>query len=157
MTRDPSERRHEPLPLDRDTTERLLRGAVAPDDSPPGYADVARLVGGLQAPPAPAELRGFEHVAAAFATPRPRRRRRRLQLVTVVAAAGVVTFGGLAAANALPAPAQRVTANVLHTIGVRVPSPSEPMDDPEAPSAGIMDGGERGPDTSDEPATTTTR
>lgn len=37
--------------LDDDTAERLLRGAVAPDDAPPGYAEVAALLGELRDEP----------------------------------------------------------------------------------------------------------
>jgi hypothetical protein len=38
-------------PLDADTAERLLGGRLDPDDAPPGYAEVARLLG--RPPPRP--------------------------------------------------------------------------------------------------------
>jgi len=37
--------------LDHDTADRLVRGAVAPDDAPPGYAEVAGLLGELRDEP----------------------------------------------------------------------------------------------------------
>ena len=49
MPEDPSPRI---VPLDADTAERLLSGRLDPDDAPPGYAEVARL---LQAAAAPAD------------------------------------------------------------------------------------------------------
>jgi hypothetical protein len=44
---------HGPLaldPLDPDTTQRMMRGVVHPDDAPPGYARVAALLRLLRSP-----------------------------------------------------------------------------------------------------------
>ena len=38
------DREMHPVPLDLDTADRLLAGTVAPEDAPPGYANVARLL-----------------------------------------------------------------------------------------------------------------
>ena len=58
------------VPLDADTAERLLSGRLAPDDAPPGYADVARLLQAAAAPPDQVELTGHAAALAAFRTAR---------------------------------------------------------------------------------------
>jgi hypothetical protein len=56
-----------PIPaLDDDTAERLLAGRLDPDDAPPAYADVARLLQAAAAPPSPEELAGQEAALASF-------------------------------------------------------------------------------------------
>jgi hypothetical protein len=52
--------------LDDDTAERLVRGRVSPDDAPPGYAGVARLLQAAAGPPVPEELAGQESATATF-------------------------------------------------------------------------------------------
>ncbi len=42
--------------IDDRTADRLLSGGVAPDDAPPGYEHIARMVRAAQAPATPAEL-----------------------------------------------------------------------------------------------------
>jgi hypothetical protein len=54
------------VPLDADTAERLLSGRLDPDDAPPGYAKVARLLRSAAAPPDPGELTGQAAAMAAF-------------------------------------------------------------------------------------------
>jgi hypothetical protein len=56
------------VPLDADTAERLLSGRLDPDDAPPGYAEVARLLRAAAAPAAPAELTGQAAAMDAFRT-----------------------------------------------------------------------------------------
>jgi hypothetical protein len=56
------------VPLDADTAERLLSGRLAPDDAPPGYADVARLLQAAAAPPDQVELTGHAAALTAFRT-----------------------------------------------------------------------------------------
>ena len=56
------------VPLDADTAERLLSGRLDPDDAPPGYAEVARLLRAAAAPADPAELAGQAAAMAAFRT-----------------------------------------------------------------------------------------
>ena len=45
-----------PVALDTDTADRLLAGAIAPPNSPPGYADVARLLEAVSDEAVPEEL-----------------------------------------------------------------------------------------------------
>jgi hypothetical protein len=61
----PDRQSHPIPPLDDDTAERLLAGRLDPDDAPPYYADVARLVRAASAPADPDEL-GWEEAALAL-------------------------------------------------------------------------------------------
>ena len=54
------------VPLDPGTAERLLSGRLDPDDAPPGYAPVARLLRAAASPTDPAELTGQDTAMAAF-------------------------------------------------------------------------------------------
>jgi hypothetical protein len=54
------------VPLDDDTAERLLAGHLHPEDAPPGYAEVARLLQAAAGPPSPEELAGLEAALAGF-------------------------------------------------------------------------------------------
>ena len=56
------------VPLDADTAERLLSGRLDPDDAPPGYAEVARLLRAAAAPADPTELTGQAAAMDAFRT-----------------------------------------------------------------------------------------
>jgi hypothetical protein len=55
-------------PLDADTAERLLSGRLDPDDAPPGYAEVARLLETAAAPADASELTGEAAAMATFRT-----------------------------------------------------------------------------------------
>jgi hypothetical protein len=60
-----------PIPsLDADTAERLLSGRLDPDDAPPAYAGVARLLQAAAAPASPDELAGQAAALALFRTAR---------------------------------------------------------------------------------------
>jgi hypothetical protein len=104
---------HPTVPLDDDTAERLLAGRLHPEDAPPGYAEVARLLRMAAGPPNPEELAGEEGALGMFRAarrPGPVGARRRPAPVrsrvvaltlagTLVAGAlwvggGVVTVGG---------------------------------------------------------------
>ena len=63
MPEDPSQPM---VPLDADTAERLLSGRLDPDDAPPGYADVARLLHAAAGPAEEAELSGEAAAVRAF-------------------------------------------------------------------------------------------
>jgi hypothetical protein len=63
MPEDPSQPM---VPLDADTAERLLSGRLDPDDAPPGYADVARLLQAAAGPAEEAELSGEAAAVRAF-------------------------------------------------------------------------------------------
>jgi hypothetical protein len=93
------------VPLDADTAERLLSGRLDPDDAPPGYAEVARLLQAAAAPADPAELAGQAAAMAAFRTTHARPAQRPgpgpgvRGRVVALALAGVVAAGGVAAAS----------------------------------------------------------
>ena len=128
------------VPLDANTSDRLLAGAVAPEDAPPGYADVARLLEALSAEPTADELaREAEHVAMVatavlpssgtqfssptrsfipFALSRPR-------IAAALIAAGLACTGGLASAGALPGAAQDIASAILGKVGISVPGSNE--------------------------------
>jgi hypothetical protein len=122
--------------LDDDTADRLLAGLIAPDDAPPGYARVARIVRAATAAPSAWELaHQGEHVAAvagavgARIAPLPRPSRSsvgsRFQRTKIMATLVVTTLAGttgLAVASVLPAPAQDAVSGVLAKVGITVPS-----------------------------------
>lgn len=116
--------------LDHRTAERLLRGALPPDDAPPGYGGVATL---LQAARTEARTtsseRASETIAAMVAAvgarqpaPRQVRTTRRPRMVAAASAGLFVLFGSLTAAGALPSVAQDHVATVLAKVGVDVPN-----------------------------------
>jgi hypothetical protein len=59
------------VPLDADTAERLLSARLDPDDAPPGYAEVARLLQAAAAPADRIELTGQAAALDAFRRTRP--------------------------------------------------------------------------------------
>jgi hypothetical protein len=85
-----------------DTAERLLAGLLDPEDVPPGYAEVARVLRAAADPPCPDELAGQP---AALATFRRTRHRAgvRSRLVTV-ALAGTLALGGVWIADGARSP-----------------------------------------------------
>jgi hypothetical protein len=130
----------QPLPLDTDTADRLLAGSVAPEDAPPGYGRVVRLLEAASAEASSDELaRGPETAAAMkaalrspvhrnvassrrsfmpFALSRPRLA---AALVAVAFAASV----GMASAGSLPGAAQDVASEMLAKVGITVPGPND--------------------------------
>jgi hypothetical protein len=127
-----------PVPLDMDTADRLLAGTVAPEDAPPGYAEVARLLETLSAEPMSQELAYEAEVVAEVAsavrssssTHSPRRSfmpfavsRPRITAALVAAAlAGTI---GLASASALPGAAQDIASAMLAKVGISVSGPND--------------------------------
>jgi type IV secretory pathway VirB10-like protein len=123
--------------LDAGTAERLVTGAVDVADAPPEYRDVAAVLLALREPAESWELDGGQAVAERIAvrvtvtsTERAVRRSRRFASCTRVAvaslvASGLALTGGLAAAGALPDPAQRVASAVLGRVGISVPTGDE--------------------------------
>jgi hypothetical protein len=69
-------------------------------------------------------------LVSTHAPPRVRQQRQRVRALTAAMASSLVLFCGLAAAGALPGPAQQATADVLHAIGVSVPAPDGSGDSP---------------------------
>jgi hypothetical protein len=136
--------------LDEDTIERLLSARVAPDDAPPGYSEVARLVRVVTETAGPSDPALEErHVTAAVAlirresaagapADRPQRKRswrRRARVAGVVLAGALVGSTGLAFAGALPDAAQDAFADVLDRVGITVPAGHEAPEPTEHPAS----------------------
>ena len=85
-----------------DPAERLLGGRLDPEDAPPGYAEVARVLRAAAGPPCPDELAGQPAALATFRRVR-HRARVRARLVTV-ALAGTLAIGGLWMADGAHSP-----------------------------------------------------
>ncbi len=124
------ERRLDPTPpiLDADTAERMLAGAVADADAPPGYAAVARLLEAATSPTRPGELAGEAEAVASFAAALTPTRRfpvlahLKFKLAVATLAGGLTLSGSLAAAGALPGTVQAGASAVLDTVGINVPN-----------------------------------
>jgi hypothetical protein len=128
--------------LERDTLERLLAGRVEPDDAPPGYAEVARVLRAAAAPIVPADLANeSEYVEAArilvtrrsFASDRSdgrpkdiRSKGNRLKVAGLVVLGTLLGTSGLAVAGVLPDTAQDLLSNVLDRVGISVPTGDHP-------------------------------
>jgi hypothetical protein len=127
--------------IDRQTADRLLRGALAPADAPPGYQPVSEALRGAAGPATAAELDGRAAAvdtivteisaeqrkrppAAVVPTRRITARRVKVVAATTVAMLSVTT--GMAMAGALPDGAQRFVASVLAQVGVSAPTPRPP-------------------------------
>jgi hypothetical protein len=127
--------------LDQDTCDRLLAGLVHPDDAPPGYADVARVLRAAGAPSTAEEIARQEQAVAAAArivshrpthrtvpsTRRSAMRSRffRAKVAGLVVAGTVLGTTGLAAAGVLPDAAQNAASTVLSKVGISVPEADE--------------------------------
>jgi hypothetical protein len=126
--------------LDRGTQDRLLAGVVDPDDAPPGYSEVARVLQAATAAGDHEEL-GHEtrHVALAMelvksqstasipsdGRSRMRSRSRRVKVGALVVVGALVGSTGLAAAGVLPDAAQDAFSAVLDKVGISVPASSD--------------------------------
>jgi hypothetical protein len=126
--------------LDTNTSDRLLAGALAPADAPPGYAAVAQLLEALSVQPTADELaREAEHVTMVatavlsssgtqFSSPTRSfapfaLSRRRIAAFLIVA--GLAGTGGTASAGVLPGAAQDIASAILDKVGISVPSSNE--------------------------------
>src|SRR6478736_812543 len=144
--------RSDPYRLDGGTTERLLGGSLVAEDAPPRYRRVARTLGRLRVSTTVAHRACEPAMAARLADEvvraEPRASAPDLRRSARLAAAGLlgalVTFSGLAAANALPGAAQSAASELLGKVGVHVPDPEG--DAPSHPGAG---GGSRPHDAPD--------
>jgi hypothetical protein len=131
------------LMLDEVTVDLLLEGRLAPEDAPPGYADVAGLVRALALPPTAAELalqvvaveaaltelslRPAPHGSKAPAAASGRKwsarsRFLKTKVASLVLVGTLVGTTGLAVAGALPAPLQDAASKVLAKVGISVPT-----------------------------------
>src|SRR5262245_2425149 len=120
--------------LDSDTAERMLGHRVAPDDAPPGYREVARLLQAANTEAQPHAVTDDEIVGAmvdaiAAPTSRPARASRLTKLVgtklLVTGAVVALTATGAAAATGnLPNGAQEGVARAAQHIGLNLPDAS---------------------------------
>jgi hypothetical protein len=124
------------------TLERLLGGRVEPDDAPPGYAEVARVLKAVATLPGHVDLnREDEDIAAArmLVAQRPpasgrshgssrrmRSNRHRVRVFGLVVLGTVLGTFGFAAAGVLPDTAQDALSNVLAHVGISVPRSDHP-------------------------------
>lgn len=116
--------------LDDDTAERLLGGAVQPDDAPPGFEPVAQLLAlvrssGIEEAPEPATVGGMVEVLLP-AGPSPAGRPallRRLLTVKVAAVAGamLLSTGAAAATGSLPGSLQQAVSEAVSHVGLDLP------------------------------------
>jgi len=128
------------LPLDSDTADRLLAGSVAPEDAPPGYGRLVRLLEAASAEASSEELTWEPETVAAmtaalrspvhrnvassrrsfmpFAFSRPR-------LTAALVAAAFAASVGMASAGSLPGAAQDVASEMLAKVGITVPGAND--------------------------------
>jgi hypothetical protein len=143
-------------PLDDGTAERLLDGRLDPEDAPPAYAEVARLLRAAAGPARPEELAGEAAAVAAFRRARHRPARVRARLVAV-ALAGTLLGGGVAlAAGGVPVPVERV-ARAVHRAGGPPATPDPARLRPRQPARATgpaVPGREAGPAAAGRPPTT---
>jgi hypothetical protein len=143
--------RQDPYRLDTGTTERLLGGSILVDDAPPRYRRVVRALGRLRASTSVARRTCEPAMAARLAdevvreVPRPSAHGpgRSVRLAAAGLLGALVTFSGLAAANALPDVAQRTASELLSRVGVHVPDPE--TDTPPRPGPHGASGAHQAP------------
>jgi hypothetical protein len=148
MRRLPTDPDADPMALDDETVERLLRGELSSAQAPPGYAEVVELLAAATAPPTPGELTGQAAALAELrALTRPRRvatgtraarprRRRRTGLAIVVVAGALVTGGVAGAATGhLPGPVRDAVRSILTSPGDGTPGPATRPASPPGPGA----------------------
>ena len=121
--------------LDQDTADRLLSGILDPEDAPHRYGEVASLLRIAAGPTSGAQDGEAETVATVVEAIRSSRspadaphqsgRRVRLKVMAAAAVGALTLTGSLAAANALPGPAQEVAADALAVVGFHVPTPAD--------------------------------
>jgi hypothetical protein len=137
------------IDLDPQLAERLIEGRANPADLPPAAAPVAAVLEATRRAATQGDDSQMASTIAAMravlvpdgqegreASPVPVRRRVPLPLPKLVAAgtAGfAVLFGGLAAAGALPAAAQRPVADLAAHVGIELPRPASTDNTGEKP------------------------
>jgi hypothetical protein len=126
-----------PIRLDPGTADRLLSGALSPDDLPPGYAGVAQLLGAAGTAPrvresvreaatvAAMEAASTGHVAS-VAGHREKKVLSKVLTIKAAAVAALVLSAGTAAAatGSLPGGVQSTASMVLAKVGISVPNPT---------------------------------
>jgi hypothetical protein len=122
--------------LDDDIADRLLSGQVAPEDAPPEFRAIARVVQAVQYPAGMDAARESATVAAivealhsSSPSDAPARRKRLLARALTAKVAALVAVGVLgatmaaAATNMLPDPAQSAISDAASHLGLSVPHP----------------------------------
>ncbi len=137
------------IDVDPQLAERLIDGRADAADLPREAAGVAAVLAAARSIATERDDTGMQATVAAMravlapesgqaAPPARVRRRAPSPLPKLLAAAGagfVVLFGGLAAAGALPAAAQKPVADLASHVGIELPRPaSEPEKPAEAPT-----------------------
>jgi hypothetical protein len=138
------------IDLDPQLAERLIHGRVDAADLPPEAAPVAALLEAARRAATESDDSGMATTVAAMRAvlapggdgqaASPVRVRRRVpsplpRLLAAGAAGLTVLFGGLAAAGALPAAAQKPVADLASHVGIELPRPTtEPEKPAEAPT-----------------------
>jgi hypothetical protein len=144
MDRQRRRRRDQAAPLDLNLAERVLSGALPPEDLPPALGPMARAIEALRtdAPP-PRSMRAegdqrtidsmvsflsasARHPARRLRHPAPSVLPRRVvgfkvRIATAVMAAALAFLLGVAYAGRLPGPAQNAISGVLSKVGLSVP------------------------------------
>jgi hypothetical protein len=127
------------LSVDDATADRLLAGALDPEDAPPGYAGVASLVRSAQGPAVAGEMGGRDEMVSAMAAAAgvgagwptgaaPKGTRMLGRFVTLralpiaIPAMALTATAAAAATGSLPGPAQSAVHGALAHVGVSVPS-----------------------------------
>jgi hypothetical protein len=124
------------LPLDTDTADRLLAGAVPPEDAPPGYSEVASLLIAARTDDGVGLDRSDDLIMARFVaaacpsrettTRSPRRPSlHRVKPIAALVTIALTCTAGLALAGTLPGAAQDVASEMLAKVGVDVPGPND--------------------------------
>ena len=143
--------------LDPDTQDRMLAGRVHPDDAPPGYADVARVLRVAASSVAAGQRlpQEDEHIALALdllsrttlaSKPSDRRSRkmgtgtRRVKLGGLIVVGTLLASTGLAAAGVLPDAAQDAFDAIFERVGITVPANDVPAGATDAPSGDEISG-----------------
>ena len=144
--------------IDGGTAERLLSGRLPPAQAPPGWEEVAALLGAAVAEPSPDELAGKATAVARLAAaarahrpatsrPPPLTSRRRRPLAVAAVAVALMTAGtAVAATGHLPEPIRVVARELLAVVGLGSPgTPAEPVRQrgPSTGEPGAGGGGQR--------------
>lgn len=149
------EMRH--TPLDSRTADRLLSGAVAPEDAPPELTAIAALVGASEQATTTDLAREAETVTAMVSRIRstgalvpaslqerrdkPMKKFLKLKLAAITVGGLLVVTTGLALAGALPDAAQEGFANAAEAVGFdSIPHPDHPDADSSSNSEGAGEG-----------------
>ena len=133
----------EPRALDGKTAERLLIGALHPDDAPPGYQRVARFTQTFRRGLVPDAAEAPQHFlnllqVTVRASGQERHRGIHRHRLSQVAAASVISVvalaSSLATVGALPASVQEATTTVVRAVAVVLPHAEHRQGSPAPPT-----------------------